>query len=49
MAKDEDLKILGAIVVTRADQETGERPNDQAEEEQPSAHSRMRTVVNLSS
>ena len=33
MAKDEDLKILGAIVVTRADEETGERPNDQAEEE----------------
>jgi hypothetical protein len=23
MAKDEDLKILGAIVVTRADEETG--------------------------
>jgi hypothetical protein len=34
MAKDEDLKILGAIAVTRADEETGERPNDQAEEEQ---------------
>lgn len=34
MAKDEDLKILGAIVVTGADKETGERPNDQAEEEQ---------------
>jgi hypothetical protein len=33
MAKDEDLKILGAIVVTGADEETGERPNDQAEEE----------------
>jgi hypothetical protein len=34
MTKDEDLKILRAIVVTRADEETGERPNDQAEEEQ---------------
>jgi hypothetical protein len=34
MAKDEDLEILGAIVVTRADEETGEYPNDQAEEEQ---------------
>jgi hypothetical protein len=34
LAKDEDLKILGAIAVTRADEETGERPNDQAEEEQ---------------
>ncbi len=49
MAKDEDLKILGAIVVTRADEETGKRPNDQAEEEQHLAHSRMRTIVNLSS
>jgi hypothetical protein len=29
MAKDEDLKILGAIVVTRAGEETGEQPNDQ--------------------
>ena len=34
MAKDEDLEILGAIVVTRADEETGERPDDQAEEKQ---------------
>lgn len=30
MAKDEDLEILGAIVVTRTDEETGQRPNDQA-------------------
>jgi len=34
MAKDEELEILGAIVVARADEETGQRPNDQAEEEQ---------------
>jgi hypothetical protein len=34
MAKDEDLEILGAIVVTGADKETGEQPNNQAEEEQ---------------
>ena len=34
MAKDEDLQIPGAIVVTRAAEETGEHPNDQAEEEQ---------------
>ena len=30
MAKDENLEILGAIVVTRTDEETGQRPNDQA-------------------
>ena len=34
MAKDEDLKILGPIVVTRANQETRECSNDQAEEKQ---------------
>jgi hypothetical protein len=34
MAKDEDLEILGAIVITRADKETGECSNGQAEEEQ---------------
>jgi len=34
MAKDEDLEILGSVVVTRADEETGQPPNDQAEEEE---------------
>jgi hypothetical protein len=34
MAKDEDLEILIAIVVTRTREETGQCPNDQAEEEQ---------------
>jgi hypothetical protein len=34
MAKDEDLEILGAIVVTRTHEETGQYPNDQAEEEE---------------
>ena len=34
VAKDEDLEILGTIVVTRANNEAAECPNDQAEEEQ---------------
>ena len=38
-AKDEDLEILGAIVVARTDEETGQRPNGQADEE---PHRRIR-------
>jgi hypothetical protein len=34
VVKDEDLEILGTIVVTRANNEASECPNDQAEEEQ---------------
>ena len=33
MAKDEDLEIVGTVVVTRINKETGKRPNDQAEED----------------
>jgi hypothetical protein len=49
MAKDEDLKILGTIAVTIAGEETGEQPNDQAEEEQhrrilESEQSRIRVI-----
>jgi hypothetical protein len=28
MAEDEDLEILGTVVGTRINEETGERPND---------------------
>ena len=34
VAKDENLEILGTIVAARANKETGECSNDQAEEEQ---------------
>jgi hypothetical protein len=47
MAEDEDLEILGAIVLATDAEETGEHPNDQAEERQRRRILRCGLIANL--